>query len=433
MVKIFRIAIFSVLILCALLASQVNAQQSVNVNAQNLLSRADVYISPRTGSFVEGSTFEVPILIDTKGNSINGIEISVSFDKDKLSIIKPSGGKSIVGVWIEPPKYDNTKGKASYVGVVPGGITTESGLIGTITFKALRTGSAVVSVGSDSHVLLNDGLGTEVLLDTGRAQYDIIYRAPEGVRVFSETHSIQDKWYNNNNPVLSWERAEGVNGFSYEIDNKPSTIPDNKVESEEAIKSFEGLSDGVWYFHIKAVKGSAWGTTGHYVMHIDTAPPASFKPEINYLVAATVLIERTLVSFFTTDNLSGIDRYEVGVIDKTQPVTESPVFVQTESPFQVPITTGSDLRVIVRAIDKAGNIRDESISVHPPLLITKFIKEYLVYILAGIILLGFVMLIIHYVAGRHIIRHLRRAFAIVKKEEAEEVLHQEFTNKPPSV
>ena len=55
--------------------------------------------------------------------------------------------------------------------------------------------------------------------------------------------------------------------------------------------------------------------------------PADFKPKAEYLVAATIMVERTLVSFLTTDNLSGIDHYEVGVIDKSQPATESPVFL----------------------------------------------------------------------------------------------------------
>ena len=41
--------------------------------------------------------------------------------------------KSIIGVWVEPPAYDNSRG--TVIGVIPNGITTSSGLIGTILFS----------------------------------------------------------------------------------------------------------------------------------------------------------------------------------------------------------------------------------------------------------------------------------------------------------
>ena len=406
--------------------------QTVNVDASKLLAHTEVSLSPRSGSFVEGSTFQVPILLNTRGRNINGIEVRVNFNKDKLSIVNPTGGTSIIGVWVEPPGYDNTRGTASYVGVVPNGITTQSGLIGTITFKAKTPGNAVVSISSNSNILLNDGLGTKTQVDLGRAEYTILTKAPEGVQIFSETHPIQSDWYNNNTPVVSWVKDSSVNGFSFELDNKPNTIPDNKVDEEGTTKIFNALSDGLWYFHIKASKGGIWGTTGHFLMRIDTAPPAEFTPETNYLVAAVVAAERTLVSFFTTDNLSGIDHYEVGIIDKMGPLTESPVFVQAESPFQVPLNAGGKLEVIVRAIDKAGNVRDESVDIKMPFVITRFIEDYLVYILIAIILLGFVMLILHYLVGHHIIRYISHIKQILRKEkieEAEKILSQKNDNK----
>ena len=410
--------------------------QDVNIDASKLLSHAEVYFSPRSGSFEEGSTFAVPILLNTKNRSINGLEIRINFDSSKLSIINQTGGVSIIGVWVEPPKYDNTKGTASYVGVIPGGITTAAGLVGTITFKAKSTGVATASIASNSKILLNDGLGTETVAEYGRASYTILAKAPEGVQIFSETHPYQTDWHTNNSPVLSWVKDAGVSGFSFELDSKPSTVPDNVVDTVESTTAFNNLNDGLWYFHIKAVKNNVWGNTGHFLVRIDTAPPAGFTPKIDYLMAAIILADRTLVSFFTTDNLSGINHYEVGVIDKNQPLTESPVFVEAVSPFQVPLQKDGKLEVIVRAIDNAGNVRDESVSVEAPLVITQFVKDYLVYILAGIILLGLVMLILHYLVGHHIIRVLRRARQIVNNEsqiepEEEIVRKEEYLNHLP--
>jgi hypothetical protein len=387
------------------------------IDARKILPRSAVFFSPRSATFTEGSTFDVPILLDTKGKAVNGIEVRINFDHDRLSIVKPSSGESIIGVWVEPPSYDNTKGTASYVGVVPNGITTDSGLIGTITFQAKKTGKAKLSVRADSNILQNDGLGTDTNVDLGRAEYTIIAKAPEGVQVFSDTHPIQQDWYNNHSPVFSWTAEEGVTGYSYAFDNKPSTIPDNEVRTEDTSKSFENVGDGLWYFHIKAQKDDVWGATGHYLVRIDTSPPALFTPKVEYVLAAVVLVERALVSFFTTDSLSGIDHYEIGVIDKSQPATESPTFVQTESPYQVPI--GSDLgqRVIVRAVDRAGNVQDVSIDVLPPKSFERFFRDNVVPILLILLTIALILMILHFFWGHHLVRRLRKAFRIMHDEE----------------
>ncbi|MCK9351273.1 MAG: cohesin domain-containing protein [Candidatus Paceibacterota bacterium] len=422
--------IFTLFAALAFILPTAAISQAVRIDAMNLLSHVEVSPSPRSGSFEEGSTFDVPILLNTKGSSINGIEVRVHFDKDKLSIISQSNGTSIIGIWVEPPRYDNTNGTASYVGVVPNGVTTGSGFIGNITFKALRSGQATVGISSGSRILLNDGLGTDTIVDSGRAVYTIFPKAPEGVRIYSETHPFQDSWYNNNSPVVSWDAESGVDAFSYHIDNKPGTIPDNVEDGKDTTVSFENKKDGLWYFHIKARKAGIWGTTGQFLMRIDTAPPADFKPEASYLMAAAALVERTLVSFFTTDNLSGVDHYEVGIIDKTQPPTESPVFVQAESPFQVPNVKDGQLRIMVRAIDKAGNIRDAFVDADPPDIVGKFMNDYLLYLLLLIILAGLLAFIIHYLFGHHILKRLRQAFSMAKRDDqAEEITKENRESK----
>ncbi len=393
---------------------------TVTIDASKLLPSVALSVSPRTGSFIEGGTFEVPISIDTRGTSINAVDIKVHYDEDKLSIVKPSSGQSIIGVWVEPPSYDNTRGVASYAGVIPNGITTKSGVIGVITFKAITSGRATVSIRSDSSVLLNDGLGSSAVVDVSQANYTITAKAPEGVRIFSETHPLQGSWYNNNTLVLAWEKEPRVTGFSFILDDKPTTIPDNTVDTPDTVKTYENLGDGLWYFHVKASKGGVWGGAGHFLVRIDTTPPAEFTPQASYVLAAAILVERTLVSFFTTDNLSGIDHYEVGVIDKSQPISGSPVFTETESPYQVQLSGGTGLRVIVRALDRAGNIRDASIDVRTPLPFSRFLNDYAVILLLGFVFVILLLFFIHYLYGHHIVAHFRRAFAIAKKEESEE-------------
>lgn len=328
-------------------------------------SKATLFLSPRIESVLVGSTFDVSVFLDTHNNSVNTVELSLKFPSDKLTIVRPSGAKSFFSVWLESPTYSNTEGRLSLIGGIPKGITTESGLVTTITFKVKATGNAVVEVLPSSKVLANDGLATNILSGFGRGIYTLNPKPPEGVKVFSETHPFEDKWYNNNNPVLTWEKDMGITDFSFELNNKPLTVPDNTPDTQDAITFYKDVADGLWYFHIKAEKNGVWGSATHFLLHIDTTPPNRFKPKVEILTAATV-INRALVSFFTTDSLSEVDHYEVGVIDKTKSPLESPVFVEAESPYQLPSFVSGNLRIIVRAMDRAGNVRDESADAYVP-------------------------------------------------------------------
>ncbi len=428
-----KVSKWSSLLVLALLLSWSNVQaQSVSVDASRLVRKPEIILSPRTGSFVEGSTFDVPILLNTNGTSINSLEVRLNFDRNKLEIVRPTGGESIIGVWVEPPKFDNRNGTASYVGVVANGINTNSGLIGTVTFRAKSAGRATVYIGSDSRVLMNDGLGTEVESEFGRADYSILVRPPEGVRVFSETHQFQGQWYNNNNPSLSWDKDVGVDGFSYVLDNKPSTIPENEIVSTETTASYENLGDGLWYFHIKARKNGAWGTAGHFLVRIDTRPPALFKPEVAYLTKDKIA-DRTLISFMTTDNLSGVDRYEIGVIDKADSSNTSPLFVEVESPYQVPVVGSGYLGVIVRAIDGAGNVVDVSLDIEPQTFAGSFLKSNWLYVLLVVLAVLITGFITNYFVGHHVLRHIRSAMSYIRKDTGadQSVNPGNIDNEPP--
>ena len=415
------------------------------IDASSLLPTVAIRFSPSSGTFIEGSTFQVPILLDTRGASVNTIELRIYFDPTKLSIVQPSSDRSIIGLWLEPPSYDNTAGTARYVGAIPngfsntiasavdslsGGITTSAGIIGTITFKAKSAGLASVTIRNDSEVLLNDGLGSPARVEAGRGTYSIVPKPPEGLIIFSETHPSQSLWSNNPNPVFAWERQAGVTAFSYVLDTKPNTIPESEAMTGDTTKAYEGLKDGLWYFHVKGLRDGVWGAAGHYLVRIDTTPPAKFKPKADYLLAAAVVVERALVSFFTTDGLSGIARYEVGVIDKGEEATESPVFIESQSPFQVPASSGAGSRVIVRAIDNAGNIQEASIDVSPPLLVGRFLEEHGMLLLVIVLILILLGSLLHYLYGHHVFAHAKRLLALLKKESASPIADTSVSASP---
>lgn len=401
-------------------ASFIYAEQVVNVDASTLIARAEISVNPSSATFIEGSIFEVPILLNTKGQSMNAIELNLKFDPNKLSIIKPSTGKSIIGIWVQPPKYDNTNGTASFVGTVPGGIVSDSALIITITFQAKNTGTTEIRVLDSSNVLANDGLGSQAILTSSRGLYTILPKSPGGLTIYSDTHQFQDHWYNNNSPTVAWNKDPKIVGFSYILDNKPNTIPDNKNILNETSKSYQDLTDGLWYFHIKALnEGGAWGTTTHYLFRIDTTAPAKFKPKVDYI--KTDNIDKALVSFFSTDSLSGIDHYEIGVIDKTQGETSSPIFVRSESPYQVPVSAVANSRVIIRAYDMAGNSTDIQTSVRPPTALARWFTNNSSIMLLLLLVLLVLLYLTHYLWGHKVLRKLQVISHLLQGKKGESV------------
>jgi hypothetical protein len=400
------------------------AQPVINLDGPSLLPRAEIFTTPHTGDFLVDSTFEVPIYINTGGNNINTINIKLNFDPSRLSIIKPSGGKSIFGIWLEPPSYDNKNGTASFVGVIPNGIVTSSGLIATVTFKAISVGEARINLTDYTSANLNDGVGSNVKLSLNGSFLTISPRTPDGVMIYSDTHPYQDHWYNNNSPILKWDSPTGINGYSILIDLNPGTIPPITINTNNASTSYENLKDGVWYFHVRANINGVWGNTSHFQIKIDTNPPAFFTPSIN-TIKDNSNSSKYLLSFLTTDSLSSIDHYEIGVLDKAEENNSSPIFVQTESPYLVS-NASKNTHVIIRAFDNAGNIREASIDLYPGVNLIITLKKYALYLFIILTFLLLLELLLHYLFGHHILDHVKKMFLIFKKISSDDKKYEKI-------
>ncbi len=325
---------------------------------------ASLYFSPNSGTFYVGSTFDVSIFLNTGGENVNAVQADLKFDPTKLQIASPTAGKSFISVWVSQPTYSNIEGTASFQGGIPSpGINTSAGLISTITFRAIDPGETTILFSDSSRVLLDDGKGTDILTSRGRGVYTLRIPPPEGPKVFSSTHPDQNKWYKNNNPTFSWEKEEGVTDFSFSLDFDPQGIPDNISEGDGTSISFTGLEDGIWYFHVKAKKADVWGGTSHYLVRIDSTSPASFQIEVS--PSPETSLSQPVVSFITTDALSGFDHFEIKVIDITpgREDREISFFIEAASPYKLPALEVGKYMIVVRAFDKAGNWRDESVKI----------------------------------------------------------------------
>lgn len=98
--------------------------------------------------------FTVSVKIDTGENQAVGAELYIDFDASLLEAVDVAGGQFFVAPQEIGPSIDNNAGSLSYVlylspGAVP---QTGTGVLATITFKALKAGSANVAFSNDSLV-----------------------------------------------------------------------------------------------------------------------------------------------------------------------------------------------------------------------------------------------------------------------------------------
>ena len=325
---------------------------------------ASFAISPSGGTYTVGSTFEVSILVDTKGQDINAVQMNLSFPADKLQLVSPSAGSSIIEIYTAPPRYDNAKGQIEIVGGIPNGINVSAGLISKLTFRVKGVGTATLRFAGESQVLLNDGRGTNVLDNTFGASYKLELPAQQGPIVISDTHPDQEIWYRSASANLQWDIGfPAADNYSYTISDNPTDIPDDTPETAETFASYKQVSEGINYFHIKAFRDGRWGGVSHYSLRIDTSSPANFPIVIS--PNARTFITTPFIQFNTTDSRSGLDRYELKIIPlkiqgRPGAVVNDQLFVDAQSPYIVPELLRGSYEVIIRAYDKAGNIREVS-------------------------------------------------------------------------
>ncbi len=318
---------------------------------------ATLFLTPQSGTFFVGSTFEVSVFVDTKNEYVNAIQADLKFPPDKLQIVSPTAGRSVIQVWIDQPSFSNDEGLASFKGGIPSpGINSSGALVSTITFRITSPGSARISFTPASKVLLNDGKGTNALSVRAPADYFFQLPAPEGPKIFSSTHPDSEKWSRNNNVIFSWAETHFAGDtYSYTFNQNPEDIPDNIPEGSNVYKIYNDVSDGEWYFHIKAYREGRWSGVSHYLVRIDRTEPADFKP------AFTQISSNLFVNFLTTDAASGINHYEVKVV----PQDRSPqnlFFTEAASPYALPPQRAGRYQIFVRAVDQAGNFRESKVA-----------------------------------------------------------------------
>ncbi len=329
---------------------------------------ASLSISPSSPTPQVGDTFVEVVSVSSTDQSINAISGEVSFPADLVEVLSVSKENSVLTLWVEDPTFSNSGGTVRFSGVVPNpGYKGSSKRVVSVTFRAKKSGDAILKFISSS-ALANDGNATDVLTEATSAtihittsvavppKQEIQPSAPTintsilAAHITSSTHPDQDSWYAKSKVELAWTNDASVSSVRLGYDKKKDGMPTVNYTPPISNKELT-LGDGIWYFHVQQKGANGWGATETYRFQIDTKAPMPFT--VRFPKGATTTDPRPDVVFNATDELSGIEKYEVSIPGSNM-LTVAASQVENE-PYRMPRQDPGMGSITVTAYDKAGN------------------------------------------------------------------------------
>ncbi len=348
---------------------------------------ASLYINPKTAAYDSGTHFTVSVMVSTN-QSMNGVDAVVQFPTEKLQVISISKQHSIFNLWVQEPSFDNLGPIGTVhmqaVKLNPGFVGSD-GKILDIVFKVKEVGLAEITFANGS-VLANDGKGTNIISSFGSAVYTLRsgssasphtppdspnrVQAPvithytlgrDGKDVHFNTSADEPKWSNSAYAKFAWDTPSDATGFSALLDDKPNTDPGATPKELQSEMVFPLLSEGKRYLHVRFFSEAGPGPITHYPVLIDFHAPKYFSIEFtttepNNFGIYTTSNPKPFVDFFTIDDMSGIDRYEVNIGGQEWFLAEN---LKSKGFYRIPKMDPKTRQTItVRAFDVAGNFTD---------------------------------------------------------------------------
>jgi hypothetical protein len=335
-------------------------------------------------SVAPGKTEIFSILLDTEGESVNALQLTVTYPKELIDIVSVDQARSPFTLTVESPTIDAQRGTVSLVAGLPGGTVISNAPVMTLVVRGKTRGEDTVGIDlALSSLALADGNGTRVPL-VGKATKIVVKDGDPLVPVLrSSSHPDQTRWYSERTFTVSWEQRKAF--YSVLLSPNSEAVPDDIPETVEGGSSYPNLADGIWYFSMKErLEGeNGWSPVARYRILVDATAPEPFT------VSRVRPTDETpwLASFSAVDTLSGIATYKVREegprfswfpFYKTKHVTET-----TQLPYQLQ-DQNLYSRVVVVAVDQAGNQTVGELAARS----TMFIRDawYALIFLTGILL-----------------------------------------------
>ena len=112
-------------------------------------------------------------------------------------------------------------------------------------------------------------------MEVNSAKYVIVDHTPlQPPEISSTTHPKSDRWYSSDSPemdLVTIPESQSDREYSFVLDHRPKNIPDNfpdLIVKNNKLK-FSGLSDGIWWVHVRAKDQLGyWTETSHFEFRI---------------------------------------------------------------------------------------------------------------------------------------------------------------------
>lgn len=314
----------------------------------NAAGLATLTLSPTQVTVEVGETFDLFINANPNGELLDTVRAVLSFTqtsfKAEEAVLTGSFNRVAPGNFI-----NNSSGVVSLGGFTLEGPVKTSTKFGRVTFQATQVGSAKIELSSDSKMISNgeEKIDTSIL---GQTEVKVIEKktvSDGNLTIMSETHSGPEQWYQENIATLNWTLQKGKsNQYLYALDQMSGTNPSNVLSGDVTSFTTKTLEEGIWYFHLKAFLTDGTSTdTLHRKIQIDRTPPNPFV--LDFSSKQILETDSFQIVFATTDEISGVARYELSL-------NESP-FQEVGSPLTMKELANGTYIFKIKAIDQAGN------------------------------------------------------------------------------
>jgi hypothetical protein len=128
----------------------------------NSLASTEIYFQREEKEILVGEKFQVNLNISSPETSVNVIDGTITYDKNKIEIEKVEMTNSILSLWVKEPVFNNETGELSFSGGIPNGFIGKDGKVIEIFFTAKKEGETRIGFKDIFSVFANDGSGTEI-------------------------------------------------------------------------------------------------------------------------------------------------------------------------------------------------------------------------------------------------------------------------------
>jgi hypothetical protein len=329
------------------------------------LYNSTMRLQPAFGIYSIGFQQRFSVVVDTGDEPVNAVQIRLNYNPKLVSFDALDTASSSCSYIIENT-IDQNAGTADLSCIILDSAAGQQSLtIGDALVTPKSVGSFSLSFDpKNTHVLANDGLGTDVLRMTQDSSYsaDTFSSALFGGStsatttgrqfvVFSTTHPNQSQWYNSRDAKFVWLGKPGAI-YRYAFDSASDTVPTNEYTTQQTQLDIPVPGDGIYYLHLQLASG---GPIAHYRVRSDMTAPrivrlASSKSDIT---AGDVV----RFSFEAEDAQSGVQRnFYINLGDH--------LFLPVGSQLYVPFLEAGDQSVTLRVYDSAGNYSEKTETIH---------------------------------------------------------------------